>query len=38
MKIALLRYVERVLPEAGAHLARLKSGAEPVMALNAEAF
>jgi alkylation response protein AidB-like acyl-CoA dehydrogenase len=31
-------YVERVLPEAGAHLARLKSGAEPVMALAAEAF
>jgi hypothetical protein len=31
-------YVERVLPEAGAHLARLTSGAEPVMALSAEAF
>jgi acyl-CoA dehydrogenase len=31
-------YMDRVLPEAGAHLARLTSGAEPVMALNAEAF
>jgi hypothetical protein len=31
-------YVERVLPETGAHLARLKSGAESVVALSAEAF
>jgi hypothetical protein len=31
-------YIERVLPETGAHLARLKTGAEPVMALSAEAF
>ena len=31
-------FLERILPEAGAHLAKLKSGAEPVMALAAEAF
>jgi len=31
-------YMDRVLPEAAAHLARLTSGAEPVMALAAEAF
>ena len=31
-------FLERVLPEAGAHLAKLKSGAGPVMALAAEAF
>jgi hypothetical protein len=38
-KLATGRYfLARVLPEAGAHLAKLKSGAEPVMALGAEAF
>ncbi len=31
-------FLARVLPEAGAHLAKLKSGAETVMALSAEAF
>ena len=31
-------FVERILPDAGAHLAKLKTGAEPVMALAAEAF
>jgi alkylation response protein AidB-like acyl-CoA dehydrogenase len=31
-------FIERILPEAGAHLAKLKSGAGPVMALPAEAF
>ena len=31
-------FLERILPEAGAHLAKLKTGAEPVMALPAEAF
>jgi alkylation response protein AidB-like acyl-CoA dehydrogenase len=31
-------FVERMLPDAGAHLAKLKTGAEPVMALAAEAF
>jgi hypothetical protein len=38
-KLATGRYfLARVLPDAGAHLAKLKSGAEPVMALKAEAF
>ena len=38
-KLATGRYfLARVLPEAGAHLAKLKSGAAPVMALQAEAF
>ncbi|MBS0385833.1 MAG: acyl-CoA dehydrogenase C-terminal domain-containing protein [Proteobacteria bacterium] len=38
-KLATGRYfLARVLPEAGAHLAKLKSGAEPVMALAAEQF
>ncbi len=38
-KLALARfYNARVLPEAGAHLARIASGAEPLMALAAEAF
>jgi len=38
-KLATGRYfLARVLPEAGAHLAKLKSSAEPVMALAAEAF
>ena len=38
-KLATGRYfLARVLPEAGAHLAKLKSGAEPVMALAADAF
>ncbi len=38
-KLATGRYfLARMLPEAGAHLAKLKSGAEPVMALAAEAF
>jgi alkylation response protein AidB-like acyl-CoA dehydrogenase len=31
-------FVERMLPDAGAHLAKLKTGAEPVMALAAEGF
>jgi hypothetical protein len=31
-------FLERVLPDAGAHLAKLKTGAEPVMALDAEGF
>ncbi len=38
-KLATGRYfLARVTPDAGAHLAKLKSGAEPVMALSAEAF
>jgi hypothetical protein len=38
-KLATGRYfLARMLPDAGAHLAKLRSGAEPVMALNAEAF
>jgi alkylation response protein AidB-like acyl-CoA dehydrogenase len=38
-KLAIGRYfVERVLPEAGAHLAKLKTGAGSMMALPAEAF
>ena len=31
-------FMDRVMPEAGAHLARIQSGAESMMALNAEAF
>ncbi|MFA5599624.1 MAG: acyl-CoA dehydrogenase C-terminal domain-containing protein, partial [Phenylobacterium sp.] len=31
-------YMERVLPEAGAHLTKLKTGAETMMTLPAEAF
>ena len=31
-------FAKRVLPNAGAHLAKLKAGAAPLMALNAEAF
>ncbi len=31
-------YIERVLPEAGVHLAKLKAGAASMMALPAEAF
>ncbi len=31
-------YVERILPEAASHLAKLKTGAAPVMALAADAF
>ena len=31
-------FLSRVLPETGSRLAKLKSGAEPVMALPAEAF
>ncbi|MBI1238703.1 MAG: acyl-CoA dehydrogenase [Alphaproteobacteria bacterium] len=31
-------FIERVLPEASAHLAKIKSGADPVMALPADAF
>jgi hypothetical protein len=31
-------FVERMLPDAGAHLAKLKTGAEPVMTLAAQAF
>jgi hypothetical protein len=38
-KLATGRYfLARTLPDAGAHLAKMKSGAEPVMALAAEAF
>lgn len=38
-KLATGRYfLARMLPDAGAHLAKLKSGAAPVMALSAEAF
>jgi hypothetical protein len=38
-KLAVGRYyLERVLPEAGAHLAKLKTGAESMMALPADAF
>jgi alkylation response protein AidB-like acyl-CoA dehydrogenase len=38
-KLATGRYfLARVTPDAGAHLAKLKSGAEPVMALAAEQF
>ncbi|GIL02427.1 MAG: acyl-CoA dehydrogenase [Alphaproteobacteria bacterium] len=38
-KLATGRYfMQRVLPEAQAHLARIESGAEPVMALDAAAF
>jgi hypothetical protein len=38
-KIATGRYfLARVLPDAGSHLAKLKSGADPVMALAADAF
>ena len=31
-------FIERILPEAAAHLAKLKTGAGPVMAMAAEAF
>jgi hypothetical protein len=31
-------FLERILPDAGAHLAKLKTGAAPVMALAAEGF
>jgi len=31
-------FIQRVLPMIDTHLARLKTGAEPVMALTAEAF
>ncbi len=38
-KLATGRYfLARMLPDAGAHLAKIKSGAGPVMALSAEAF
>jgi len=38
-KIATGRYfVERILPDAHAHLAKLKTGADVLMALPAEAF
>jgi len=38
-KLATARYfLARTLPDAGAHLTKLKSGADPVMALAAEAF
>jgi alkylation response protein AidB-like acyl-CoA dehydrogenase len=38
-KLATGRYfLARMLPDAGAHLAKLKSGADPVMALAAEQF
>ena len=38
-KLATGRYfLARIAPDAGAHLAKLKSGAAPVMALTAEAF
>ncbi len=31
-------FMERILPEAGAHLAKLKAGSDTMMALDAEAF
>jgi len=31
-------YMQRVLPATSAHLARIKSGADTMMALDAEAF
>ena len=31
-------FMERMLPETGAHLARISSGADTMMALPAEAF
>jgi hypothetical protein len=38
-KLATARYfMERILPETQAHLARIESGAESMMALDAEAF
>ena len=38
-KLALAKFFnERMLPQAGAHLAKLTSGAETLMALAAEAF
>jgi hypothetical protein len=38
-KLATGRYfITRMTPDAGAHLAKLKSGADPVMALSAEQF
>ncbi len=38
-KLATARYfMERIMPETGAHLARLSSGADSMMALPAEAF
>ena len=38
-KLALAKFFNaRILPEAGAHLARLSSGAETLMAMPAEAF
>ncbi len=38
-KLATGRYfIERILPEAGAHLAKVKAGAGAMMALDAEAF
>ena len=38
-KLATARYfMERILPEAQAHLARIESGADAMMALDAEAF
>ncbi len=38
-KLALAKFFYgRLLPQAGAHLANLTSGAEPLMALSAEAF
>jgi hypothetical protein len=38
-KLWLARFFNaRVLPEAGAHLARIQTGAEPLMGLAAEAF
>jgi alkylation response protein AidB-like acyl-CoA dehydrogenase len=38
-KLATARYfVARILPDAASHLAKLKSGAEPLMSLSADAF
>jgi hypothetical protein len=31
-------YFERIMPESVAHLARIQSGADSMMALNADAF
>ena len=38
-KLATARYfMERIMPETAAHLARISSGADSMMALSAEAF
>ena len=38
-KVVTARYfIERILPDAGAHLTKLKTGSENLMSLPAEAF